>query len=399
MNDINDLVARFSRGEPVVVFDDEDRENEADIIVPIEGLTPEKVSFLVREAKGLVCAALHEDVARARGLPLMPSNKSDAHATAFTISVDSRSCRTGISPAERCQTALDLLNPNYTLNDFVTPGHLFPLVARRGGILERHGHTEAAVSLCTWAGLLPGALICEMIRDEGDMYRRDLAQTFAKKHNLGFCSMDELLQFERRRRSNVRKLAEARLPTEHGVFQVAVYEELYTGKEHLFLSMGDYVNGPVRIHSECLTGDVLGSRKCDCGGQLQAAMKRIGEEGCGAIVYLRQEGRDIGLSEKIKAYSLQENEGLDTIEANLALGHRADARNFDQAAWILKENGFDRVRLLTNNPDKVRCLETHGIKVVPGAIEVPAVTENYRYLFTKKSKMGHRLSLRGELHD
>ena len=397
--DVESILARFALGEPVVVFDDEDRENEADIIVPIEGLTAEKVGFLVREAKGLVCAALHEDVVRSRGLPLMPSNKLDAHATAFTISVDSRSTRTGISPAERCQTAIDLLNPTYTLNNFVTPGHLFPLVARRGGVLERQGHTEAAVSMCEWAGLQPGALICEMIRDDGEMYRRDKAEAFAREHQIGFCTINDLLNFQRMRESNVRKRSEARLPTEHGVFNVTIYEELHTGKEHLFLSMGDFVNGPVRIHSECLTGDVLGSRKCDCGGQLQSAMKRIAEEGCGAIIYLRQEGRGIGLSEKIKAYALQDREGLDTIEANLALGHLADARDFHQAAWILKENGFERVRLLTNNPDKVHCLEKHGIKVVPGAIEMPPSIDNYKYLFTKKSRMGHRLSLRGELND
>jgi 3,4-dihydroxy 2-butanone 4-phosphate synthase/GTP cyclohydrolase II len=398
MKSIAELVSRFAKGEPVVVFDDEDRENEADIVVPIQGLTSEKVSFLVREAKGLVCAALHENIARARGLPLMPSNKGDAHATAFTVSVDSRSTRTGISPAERCQTAIDLITPGLTLNDFVTPGHLFPLIARSGGILERRGHTEAAVSLCEWAGLEPGALICEMIRDDGCMQSKSEAAAFAEKHGLAFCTIDELIEYRRFLASNVRRVSSAKLPTEHGVFDIAIYEELYTGKEHVFLSLGDFRDGPVRVHSECLTGDILGSRKCDCGGQLQAALQRIGREGMGAVVYLRQEGRDIGLSEKIKAYALQEK-GFDTIEANVALGHRPDARNFHQAAWILKDNGFERVRLLTNNPDKIECLEKHGLRVTPVGIELAALPENADYLFTKKKKMGHRLSLGGVLHD
>lgn len=398
MSSIADLVARFAQGQPVVVFDDEDRENEADIIVPIQGCTPEKVSFLVREAKGLVCAALHENIARARGLPLMPSNKGDAHATAFTVSVDSRNAKTGISPAERCQTALDLITDGFTLNDFVTPGHLFPLIARPGGILERRGHTEAAVSLCEWAGLVPGALICEMIRDDGRMQSKADSENFAREHGLGFCTIDELIEYRRTLSSNVRKISEARLPTEHGTFDIAVYEELHTGLEHLFLSMGDFRDGPVRIHSECLTGDVLGSRKCDCGGQLKLAMQRIGREGMGAVVYLRQEGRGIGLAEKIKAYALQEK-GFDTIEANVALGHKPDARDFHQAAWILKENGFQRVRLLTNNPEKVLCLEKHGLPVSPVGIELAAVPENADYLLTKKRKMGHRLAFGGVLHD
>ncbi len=396
---VENLILRFAKGESVVVFDDEDRENEADIIVPIQGITPDKVSFLVREAKGLVCAAIHERVARTLGLPLMPSNKGDMHATAFTVSVDSRSARTGISPAERCQTAIDLLTPGFTLNDFVTPGHLFPLIARSGGILERRGHTEAAVSLCEWAGLQPGALICEMIRDDGCMQSKAEAAAFAERHGIAFCTIDELIQYRRMMASNVRKVSQAKLPTEHGVFDIKIYEEFYTGKEHIFLSMGNFLDGPVRVHSECFTGDILSSRKCDCGGQLQTALQRIGREGVGAIVYLRQEGRDIGLGEKIKAYALQESEGLDTIEANIRLGHRADARNFDQAAWILKENGFERVRLLTNNPEKIACMERHGLRVTPAGIEVAAVPESIDYLFTKKRKMGHRLSLGGVLND
>jgi 3,4-dihydroxy 2-butanone 4-phosphate synthase/GTP cyclohydrolase II len=399
MSSIADVVSRFAKGEMVVVFDDEDRENEADIVLAIEGATPEKLSFIVNQAKGLLCAALRDDVARARGLPLMPSNKSDQHATAFTLSVDSRSCRTGISPAERCQTARDLLNPNFTLSDFVTPGHLFPLIARSGGLLERRGHTEAAVTLCDWAKVAPGALICEMIRDDGRMYSRAEAEAFAREHDLGFCTIDELGEYQRLMKTNVRKVSEARLPTRHGIFDIAVYEELYPGKEHLFMSMGEFTRGPVRIHSECLTGDVFASRKCDCGAQLDAALGRISREGAGAIVYLRQEGRDIGLGEKIKAYALQQQEGLDTVEANLRLGHRADARDFHQAAWILKEQGFTEVRLLTNNPDKVGAIEAHGLLVVPAGIEIPPLPENLSYLSTKQKKMGHRLSLKGVSHE
>jgi 3,4-dihydroxy 2-butanone 4-phosphate synthase/GTP cyclohydrolase II len=399
MNSIAELVSRFAKGEMVVVFDDEDRENEADIVLAIEGATPEKVSFVVNHAKGLLCASLREDVARARGLPLMPSNKSDMHATAFTLSVDSRSCRTGISPTERCQTAKDLLNPAFTLADFVTPGHLFPLIARPGGLLERRGHTEAAVSLCDWANVAPGALICEMIRDDGRMYSRSEAEAFACQHGLGFCTIDELTRYQRLLVSNVRKVSEARLPTRHGLFNIAVYEELFTGKEHLFMSMGEHTRGPVRIHSECLTGDVFASRKCDCGAQLDMALGRIAREGAGAIVYLRQEGRDIGLGEKIKAYALQQHEGLDTVDANLRLGHLADARDFHQAAWILRDQGFAEVRLLTNNPEKIAALEEHGLRVVPAGIEIAPLPENLNYLNTKKQKMGHRLSLKGVSHE
>ena len=394
MEVIQDLLQDFGAGKIAVVFDDENRENEADLIVPIDKLTPEKVNFLVTHGKGLVCASLSEDIIMDKGFPLMPTTKTDPHSTAFTISVDSKSVKTGISPQERFITAKDLLSPDKTLRDFITPGHLFPLVAKKGGLLERRGHTEAAISLCEWAGLSKGALICEMINEEGKMYSKNEAMDFAKKFDLAFCTIEELVEYQNKTYPNVEKIVSARLITEYGIFDITIYKELYKEKEHVFLSMGDYTNGIVRIHSECFTGDVLMSKTCDCGNQLNLALRKISNEGKGAIVYLRQEGRGIGLGEKIKAYALQQNKGLDTVEANIHLGHKIDNRDYHQAAWILKDQGFKEVRLLTNNPNKAEFLSLHGLKVDVENLNICASPENYDYLYTKKTKMGHKISLK-----
>ncbi len=393
MERIQRILRDFSDGKITVVFDDLDRENEADMIVAVDKLTPEKVNFLVTHAKGLVCASLNQDTALQKGFPLMPTNKGDAYSTAFTLSVDSRSVKTGISPYERYVTAKDLLDPTKTMKDFITPGHLFPLSARRGGLLERRGHTEAAVSLCKWTGLNEVALICEMVKDDGNMLSIEEAKSFASKNRLPFCTIEELVEYQKKLSSNVKKISSAKLKTEFGEFDITVYNELYKNKEHIFLSMGDFRNGVVRIHSECLTGDVFGSKTCDCQSQLHSALRKIAEEGKGAVVYLRQEGRDIGLGEKIKAYNLQQNNGLDTVDANLKLGHKADNRDFHQAAWILKEEGFKTVRLLTNNPQKIDFLKSHGLEVKKERLESKQNPENIRYLKTKKEKLGHSIDI------
>jgi len=390
---IEKLLKSFSNGEIVVVFDDEDRENEADLIVAIDKLTPEKVNFLATYGKGLICASLSTDIIMQKGFPLMPSNKTDAHATAFTISVDSKSVKTGISPYERYITSKDLLDPEKTLKDFITPGHLFPLAAKRGGLLERRGHTEAATSLCKWANLPEAALICEMVKDDGNMLSIEEAQNFSKKYNLPFCTVEELVEYQKLKYSNVQKIVTAKLPTDFGVFDITIYKELYQNKEHVFLSMGDYTNGIVRVHSECLTGDVFSSRTCDCRAQLIAGLQKISDDKKGAIVYLRQEGRGIGLAEKIKAYHLQQTKGLDTVDANLHLGHKADNRDFHQAAWILKDQGFKSVRILTNNPEKTDYLKQHNLEIIPEKFELHISKENYNYLKTKKIKLGHNIDI------
>ena len=387
--DISQIIEKFKNGQRVIVFDDLDRENEADIIVPIAKATPDDITFMVTHAKGLLCTAISRQIAMDRGFPLMATNKADPFATAFGLSVDSRSAKTGISPRERCQTAKDMIDPSKTLKDFVTPGHLFPCIAKEGLLLQRRGHTEAAVSLCRWAGLPEGALICEMVKDDGNMLSIDEAKDFAAKHDMPFCTVEELVEYQKMTYSNVERIAKAKLATEYGEFDISIYKEAYTDKEHVFLSMGDYTKGLVRVHSECLTGDVFASRRCDCGSQLHRSLARISEEGRGAIVYLRQEGRGIGLGEKIKAYYLQQNEHLDTVDANIQLGHKEDERDYHQAAWILKEEGFTSVRLYTNNPDKIDYLQRHGLNVTVEKLPAEINPENVEYLKTKKARMGH----------
>jgi 3,4-dihydroxy 2-butanone 4-phosphate synthase/GTP cyclohydrolase II len=392
---IRDLVKQFASGKPAVVFDSKDRENEADIIVPCQNVTPEDVNFMISKARGLLCVSLSEEIVAQKGFPLMPSSNTDPHSTAFTLSIDSASVKTGISPAERCQTARDLLDPGKTMKDFITPGHLFPLIARNGGILERQGHTEAAVTLCRWGSLSEAALICEMIKDDGEMYSEEEAKTFAREHDLPFCTIADLVEYQKLHFSNIKQISKAGLPTAYGAFDITVYNELYTGNEHIFLSLGDYRSGVLRIHSECFTGDVLGSKRCDCQSQLHRALAIIEEEGKGAVIYLRQEGRGIGLGEKIKAYELQQ-QGLDTVEANIELGHGADQRDYHQAAWILKDQGYETVRLLTNNPDKQNSIAEHGIKVIQENHIGEVNPVNLHYLLTKKTKMGHSIKFEGE---
>jgi 3,4-dihydroxy 2-butanone 4-phosphate synthase/GTP cyclohydrolase II len=399
MGSIKKLLNEFKKGNIIIVFDDENRENEADLIIPIEKCSPEKINFLITHAKGLLCAALSENIVRDKGLCLMPDSKTSKHSTAFTLSVDSRDVHTGISAFERHQTAIDLINPSKTFKDFITPGHLFPLIAKNGGLLERKGHTEAAISLCKWTGLIEGALICEMINEKGKMFSKDEAIKYAKKHKLPFCTIEDLVEYQNQTYPNIEKIVKAKLTTEYGLFDITIYKELFKEKEHIFLSMGDYTNGVLRIHSECFTGDVLFSKTCDCNNQLRTALEKIAKDGKGAIIYLRQEGRDIGLSEKIKAYALQQEKGMDTVEANLELGHKVDNRDYHQAAWILKDQGYSNIRLLTNNPQKADSLIKHGFKVNVENLNVCVKPENYKYLYTKKTKMGHNILIEGEKNE
>jgi 3,4-dihydroxy 2-butanone 4-phosphate synthase/GTP cyclohydrolase II len=395
MKKIEKLLKDFAQGKICVVFDDENRENEADLIVAIEKLTPAKVNYIITHAKGLLCASLSWEIAEEKGFPLMPISNTDPHSTAFTLSVDSRNVKTGISPFERCMTAMDLIDPKKTIRDFITPGHMFPLIARKGQIIERRGHTEAAVTMCKLSGLKQAALVCEIINKKGKMSTKAEAKRFAEKNNLPYCDIKDLVEYHNRKINNVKRVAQAKLKSEYGTFDITIYQELFLEcKEHVFISMGDFTSGVVRVHSECFTGDVLASLTCDCGSQLHLSLLRIAKEGKGAIVYLRQEGRDIGLSEKIKAYYLQQNNGLDTIEANLLLGHKSDNRNFHQAAWILKDQGYKKVHLLTNNPVKAEYLKNHGFDVKIENIPVCVSPENYKYLYTKKVKMGHSINLK-----
>ncbi len=393
MNNYKKMLEGFKSGKIAVVFDDEKRENEADLIVAIDNCTVESVNLMITEGKGLLCATLSPEIAGAKGFPLMPSSNTDVFSTAFTLSIDSRKVKTGISPFERWVTAKELVNKDTTLKDFITPGHLFPLIARHGGVLARKGHTEASVSLCRQAGLNQAALICEMIKPDGSMYSRKDSKDFAEKNGLVFTTIKEVVEYEKLTVKNVEKVSSAKLKTEYGEFNITVYKELFTDKEHVFLSMGDFRNGPVRIHSECFTGDVLFSKSCDCRSQLHDSLTRISKEQKGAVVYLRQEGRGIGLGQKIKAYDLQQNQQLDTVDANLKLGFEADERDFHQASWILKDNGFENVKLLSNNPYKKECLEKHGFKVERIVTDICINPDNAKYLHTKKDRLGHDLDL------
>lgn len=392
MKKLRKRIKEFGRGKMAVVFDSKNRENEADLIVSIEKLKPQQVNFMITEGKGLLCAAISRQIAQDLGLALMPSTNTDPFSTRFTLSIDSRKCRTGISAYERWETAMAMIRPESRMADFITPGHLFPIIAEDDGLLVRRGHTEAAVELCRWNGLKEAALICEMVHDEGMMLSREEAEKWAAEKGLPFFTISELENYQKHDKSNVEKTAQAKLFTRWGEFSISVYQEKGTGKEHVFLSQGDFSKGPVRLHSECFTGDILSSQSCDCQGQLHHALDRIAEEGRGAIVYLRQEGRNIGLAEKIKAYQLQQDKGMDTVEANLALGHQADDRDYHQAAWILKEEGFSQVRLLTNNPKKIEAMEAHGLKIIREKTATCLHEKNKHYLKTKINKMGHMIN-------
>ncbi len=399
---IEEALNELRAGRMIIVVDDEDRENEGDLIMAAEKATPEAVNFMTKYGRGLICVALPPERVDTLGLPLMvPEHLTTAPlGTAFTISVDVRhGTTTGISAHDRARTIRALVDPQARLDDFVMPGHVFPLRARPGGVLERPGHTEAAVDLTKLAGLRPGGVICEILAEDGSMARRPQLEIFARQHGLKMITIADLIAYLRQRANpTVHRVAEARLPTRYGEFTVYAYEEenTHVHAPHLALVYGSLEGDEpvlVRIHSECLTGDVFGSLRCDCGTQLEMAMRHIAAAGRGVLLYMRQEGRGIGLRHKLHAYALQDH-GLDTVEANTCLGFPADLRDYAVCARMLADLGVSRVNLLTNNPLKITALREHGIEVVQ---RVPLVVkpsdENRLYLATKQHKLGHLMGL------
>ncbi|MFM9011781.1 MAG: GTP cyclohydrolase II [Planctomycetota bacterium] len=388
-------VAAFGRGEIVIVADDEDRENEGDFVCAADSCATEVVNFMIREGRGQVCMSILPDVARRLDLPMMVAANSAPLGTAFTVPVDHRAVKTGITAAERAATIAALLDPASVPADFVRPGHLFPLVAKEGGVLRRAGHTEAAIDLARLAGASPAGVLCEILDEAGNRADRAGLFALARAHGLEIISIEQLIRQRRTREKLVERIAAADRPTKWGRFRVIAYGVKFEAQQPVVLTLGDVAaaNAPlVRLHSSCFTGDLLASLRCDCGDQLHMALDMIGREGCGVLVYLPQEGRGIGLAEKIKAYALQD-QGLDTVEANLALGYKADSRDYGVGMQLLKDLGLRRVRLLTNNPKKVDAFVYGGydLEVVDQVPILPPVHEfNERYLATKREKLGHK---------
>ena len=394
---LEEVLDALRRGEMILVTDDENRENEGDLICAAEFCTPDQINFMATHARGLVCVALEESRLSRLGLARMvPEHHGDKYKTAFMESVDARDgISTGISAADRALTVQILMSETSTACDLSTPGHLFPLMAVEGGVLKRAGHTEAAVDLTRMAGIKPGGVICEVMRDDGEMARLPDLVKFAKKHDLKFTSVAEIAKYRYVNESLVRMGRQVKMTTDWGDFNLRIYSSYVDDKDHLAL----FIGGPtpekphplVRVHSECLTGDVFGSLRCDCGSQLQLAMQMISEYGYGALVYMRQEGRGIGLTKKIHAYELQD-QGMDTVEANVELGFAADLRDYGIGAQILKDLRMTEIRLITNNPAKIEGLDKYGIEIVERVpIVLPSTPHNERYMNTKRDKMKHIL--------
>ena len=388
-------IEAFRQGKIVIVVDAEDRENEGDFVCAASAATTETVNFMLRHGRGQVCMSILPDVAKRLALPMMVETNSAPLGTAFTVPVDHRSARTGITAGERATAIAAILDPSSTPADFVRPGHLFPLVAKEGGVLRRAGHTEATVDLARLAGLQPAGALCEILDETGNRAGHEDLVAIAEQHGLEMISIEELIRYRRAREKLVERVAEADLPTKWGPFRVIAYDVKFEAQQPIVLAFGDLATSAaplVRLHSSCFTGDLLDSLRCDCGDQLRMAMEMIAHEGAGVLVYLPQEGRGIGLVEKIRAYQLQD-QGLDTVEANLALGFKADSRDYGVGIQLLKDLGLRQVRLLTNNPKKTDAFIYGGfdLEVVDQVPIVPPANEfNERYLATKREKMGHR---------
>ena len=392
---VEQAIEDIKYGRMVVVVDDEDRENEGDLIIAAATVKPEDINFMAKYAKGLICTPMEGERLDALNIPQMVANNTDHHETAFTVSVDAYDTETGISAYERCQTVKRLIDPQAKPSDFRRPGHVFPLRAVPGGVLRRAGHTEATTDLARLAGLYPAGLCCEIMEDDGHMMRTPQLMEFAARHNLRILTVQALIEYRKRTETFIKRVADVDFPSKYGHFRIKAYESTLDGKCHLAVVKGDITgkeNVLVRVHSECLTGDALGSMRCDCGEQLAAALRRIEQEGCGVVLYMRQEGRGIGLANKMRAYALQD-QGKDTVEANVLLGFAPDLRDYGIGAQILSDLGLTTIRLLTNNPAKRAGLEGHGLHIVKRVpLEVHANKFNQRYLTVKKIKMGHLLA-------
>ena len=396
LSSLEEAIQDLKDGKFLIVVDDERRENEGDLVMPAEKVTADAVNFMVTHARGLLCMPIVEERLSQLKIPMVNSEYANGHfPTAFTVSLDYKNgTTTGISAQDRAATILAMIDPDATPEDFARPGHLFPLRYHPGGVLCRAGHTEAIVDLCRIGDMYPAGVVCEIMKEDGEMARLPDLEVFAQKHGLKILSIAQIIAYRRRNETLIERVAEARLPSKYGEFKIIAYRSAVDPGEHIALTIGEWQKGqPVmtRIHSECLTGDVFGSLRCDCGEQIELALQMLSREGVGAFLYMRQEGRGIGLHNKIKAYSLQDD-GLDTIEANQKLGFESDLRHYGIGAQILLDLGINKIRLLTNNPKKVVGLSGFGLEIVDRVeVEVPPNSENLQYLQTKRDRMGHIL--------
>jgi 3,4-dihydroxy 2-butanone 4-phosphate synthase/GTP cyclohydrolase II len=399
VSSIEDVIEDIKQGKMVILVDDEDRENEGDLYMAAEMVDAEAINFMARFGRGLICLTLSGELTDRLELPMMVPNNTSPYGTGFTVSIEARTgVSTGISAADRARTIQVAVAPDAQPRDLVSPGHIFPLRARDGGVLVRAGQTEGSVDLSRLAGLIPAGVICEIMKDDGTMARMGDLEIFAREHDLKIATIADLVAYRLREDTLVSRAAEARVPTEHaGEFRAVVYSNTVDKMEHIALVKGDVAAADtvlVRVHSECLTGDVFGSSRCDCGLQLNAAMKMIDQEGCGILLYMRQEGRGIGLVNKLKAYCLQDEEGVDTVEANHRLGFKSDLRDYGIGAQILRDLGVSKMTILTNNPKKIVGLEGYGIEVVRRLpLEMQAGEENKQYLMCKRDRMGHLIAV------